>query len=337
MKEYTLFIVVFSLLLAGCSGKEKEAAARLENAKALYERDEIIAAKNEIDTIRMYYVEEVKVMKEALTLMWKVELKEAVRNISYCDSLLPIRLEEAKRFSRGFTLEKDEKYQDAGNYIWKQQTVEKNVERSYLRCGVSEKGEMYLASVYFGGSPINHTGITVSISGLSASTASIPYDGGVNYRFKDMGNTSEVVNYKGEKGMDAVKFIYSNAKGRIKVDYTGGKPYSIYMDEASKKAVAATYELAAILSDIETMSNEHDLALKKKAYLEELQAAVYFLLGIVPDRASVYEYGIRFFDLSAEAVACHLHHGSHNFTVGNVHLAPVSLNEKAFVPDSIIF
>jgi hypothetical protein len=104
--------------------------------------------------------------------------------------------------------------------------------------------------------------------GLFAETVSIPYDGGLNYRFTDLGNTSEIVNYKGENGIDAIKFIYTNAKTRIKVDYTGGKPFSIYLEEADKKAIIDTYGLAVVLHDIETMTTEREKAIKKKAYLD---------------------------------------------------------------------
>ena len=181
---------------------------------------------------------------------------------------MPIRLHESDSLKAGFTFEKDTLYEEIGNYIWRQQTIERNVQRCYVRCGVNENGEMYLASVYFGGKPIDHTSIKVSTpDGLFAETASIPYDGGVNYHFKDMGNTTEVVTYKAEKGQDAIKFIYDNADKRIKIEYQGGKPYVIYMAEADKKALVATYNLATALSDIYQMTQEKRKALKRIAYL----------------------------------------------------------------------
>ena len=241
----------------------------LENAKAMYGQNELFAAKNQIDSIRAHYPKEIKVLKETLELMRLVELKEADRNIAYCDSLIPVKLEELKGLTKGFTFEKDSVYEEIGNYIWQQQTIERNVERSYIRCGVNEKGEMYLASVYFGAKPLNHSSLKVSVKdGSFAETASIPYDGGVNYRFKDLGNTSEIVTYKGDNGINAIKFIYANEKERIKVEYTGGSPYSIYLADADKKAILATYNLAIVLSDIEIMTNEKEKAFKKKAYLE---------------------------------------------------------------------
>ncbi|WP_348524228.1 hypothetical protein [Parabacteroides sp. PH5-8] len=269
MKKYIICTMLLMLLMVACGKQEKEARNMLEQARSLYEQNDLFAAKNGIDSIRAKYPKELNVLKETLELMRQIELKEADRNIVYCDSLLPIKRMEAEELSKAFVLEKDAEYQEVGNYIWKQQTIEKNVERNYIRCGVNEFGEMYLASVYFGSRGINHTGVKVSVKdGSFAETASIPYDGGLNYRFEDMGNTTEVVTYKGENAVDAVKFIYANEKERIKIDYTGGKAYTIYLAEADKKALIATYNLASVLTDIDVLTTEREKSVKKKSYLE---------------------------------------------------------------------
>lgn len=269
MKKSAICIALAAITLAACNQTEKEAQARLNNARSMYERNEFFAAKSEIDSIRALYPKEYKVLKEGLTLMRQVELKEAERTIAFCDSLLPIKIEEAEALKKGFNFEKDSVYEEIGNYIWKQQTIERNVQRCYIRSGVNEKGEIYLASVFYGGAPINHTGLKVSTpDGQFAETASIAYDGGVNYRFKDLGKTTEVVTYKGEKGLDAAKFIATNVKERIKAEYTGDKPYTIYIADGDKKAIAATYDLATVLSDLENLIKEKDKSTNRIAYLK---------------------------------------------------------------------
>ena len=269
MKKSAICIALAAITLAACNQTEKEAQARLNNARSMYERNEFFAAKSEIDSLRALYPKEYKVLKEGLALMRQVELKEAERTIAFCDSLLPIKIEEAEALKKGFNFEKDSVYEEIGNYIWKQQTIERNVQRCYIRSGVNEKGEIYLASVFYGGAPINHTGIKVSTpDGQFAETAAIAYDGGVNYRFKDLGKTTEVVTYKGEKGLDAAKFISTNAKERIKAEYTGGKPYTIYIADGDKKAIAATFDLATVLSDLENLIKEKDKSTNRIAYLK---------------------------------------------------------------------
>lgn len=268
MKKTAIYLTLIAAIFTGCGGDEKDARAHLEKARAMYENNEFFGAKNEIDSIKAKYPKEVKVLREGLTLLRQVEMKEAERNIAFCDSLLPIKEKELEGLKKGFVLEKDSVYEEIGNYIWKQQTIERNIQRCYIRCGVNEEGEMYLASVYFGGKAIEHTGVRLSTKdGEFAETATIPYDGGVNYRFKDMGNTTEVVTYKGGNCVDAVKFIYEKEKERIKVEYTGGKPYIIYIADGDKKAIVNTFNLATVLSDINSMKRLKDKSEKKITYL----------------------------------------------------------------------
>ncbi len=256
-------------LWTACNQQEKEAQARLDKARAMYEQDEYNAAKNEIDSLKILYPKELKVLREGLTLMRQVEIKESERNIAFCDSLLPIRQQEFDELKKDFIFEKDSVYDEVGKYIWKQQTIERNLERCYIRSGLNEKGEMYLASVFYGGKPIEHTGIKVSTpDGEFAETTSIPYDGGVNYRFANLGFTTEVVTYNGENGLEAMKFIADNTDKRIKVDYTGGKPYVIYIADGDKKAIAATYNLGVVLGDIVKMNLEKEKSEKRLAYLK---------------------------------------------------------------------
>lgn len=264
---YGIFIL---FLLAACNSAEKKAEERLALANRLFGQGELAGAKMEIDSLRALYPKEYKVLKKGLKLMREVEIAEQERNIAFCDSLLPIRIAELEPLTKGFAFEKDSVYDEIGRYVWKGQTIEKNVERCYIRAGVDEKGEMYLASVYYGKSPIEHTSVKLSTKdSLMAETAAIPYDGGNNYRFDDNGMKTEVVTYKGDAAVDAVKFIYNTPfKERIKVEYRGKKPYVIYLADADRKAIQATYELAAVLNDVEKLKQTADKSTKKLAYLK---------------------------------------------------------------------
>lgn len=270
MKKISVCIALAAVCLTACNADQKAAEERLANAQAFYERNEFFSAKNEIDSLRTLYPKEVKVLRQALSLMRQVELKEAERNIAYCDSLLPLKQEELVGLKEGFVLEKEAEYEEIGNYVWKRQTIERNVQRCYVRCGVNEEGEMYLASVFYGGKPIEHTSVRLTTKdGQEAETATIPFDGGLNYRFTDLGKTTEVVTYKGDHCEAAVKLIYANEKERIKVEYKGGKPYTIYMADADKQAIVKTFNLATVLSDIHSMEVLKAKSEKKIAYLNQ--------------------------------------------------------------------
>ena len=270
MYKLSLTALAVLLFMTGC-GKGNEAQKRLDAAKTMYENKLFLDAKSAIDSINLLFPREIAIRREALTLMRLVERGECERNIAYCDSMLPICNDELEALKKGFVFEKNKDYDVLGNYIWKTMTVERNVERSYIRCGVNEEGEMYMASVYCGGSPINHTGLSLTTNdGAFAETPTIPYDGGVNYRFKDMGITTEVVTYKGENCKSIANFVVIiNEKDRIKATYTGGKPYSLYLADADKKAIRATYELATVLSEINALQREKTKAEKKIVLLDK--------------------------------------------------------------------
>ena len=263
-------ILLLAILITGC-GKGKEARKLLEEAQLMYENNLFIAAKSMIDSINATYPTEIEARKEALTLMRLVERGESMQNIAFCDSLLPIRIGELVDLKKGFVFEKDTAYDNIGNYIWNTMTIERNVQRSYIRCGVDEEGQMYMASVYFGGSPIEHTGLKFSTKdGTFGETPAIAYDGGINYRFKDLGNTSEVVTYKGDNCKGIANFVYIvDPKERIKAEYTGGKQYSLYLSDNDKKAIKATYELASVLSEITAMQKEKTKSEKKIMLIDE--------------------------------------------------------------------
>ena len=146
MKKLIAGLFIASLTMS-CGNTGEEAKARLAKAQSMYENNELFAAKNEIDSIRTLYPKEFDVLKQTLSLMRLVEIKENERTIAYCDSLLPIKTAELIAINKDFVFEKDSLYEEVGNYIWKQQTIEKNISRCYIRSGVNEKRERYLARV----------------------------------------------------------------------------------------------------------------------------------------------------------------------------------------------
>ena len=196
-------------------------------------------------------------VRAAMQLMRKIELAEARRTFAYADSMLAVKQVEVEELKKGFLFEKDTAYQSVGMFIPKTQQIERNVERSYLRSQVDEKGKMQLASVYFGASPIAHEALRVELpDGSFAETLPVPYDGGNNYRFRDNGNYSEIVTYRNGNDNGVVKFIYNFPKERIKATYLGRKKYVMYIDKQAKDALVATYNLAAVLSEIDRLQKE---------------------------------------------------------------------------------
>ncbi len=255
------FIFIVFLLLTACNNDKKLAHENLERARILSENDQFEAAKHSLDSLKVNFPNEISALKEGLQIMRQIEIKELERNICYCDSMLVVKTAQADSMKQLFLFEKDPKYDDLGKYLDKQQVLERNLGRSYIRSGVNELGEMYIASVYHGGAQIKHNQLKVSAPDQSyAETAVIPKDGGVNFSFQDLGMTTEVVTYQKGKDNAVILFIYNNSKASLKANLLGGKPYSFIISEGDKKSLIKTYDFSIVLSDIQRLEKE-----KKKA------------------------------------------------------------------------
>ena len=255
-------ILSFTLLLSlfSCSSDKKNADAFLQKARTQFEADSFNNAKLYIDSIKTVYPKEFDVIKQGNQLMRQIELKEQQRSLVYINTTLAEKKEAAETLKKNFSYEKNE-YQDLGEYYIKSSAVERNVERNYLRSRVDEKGDISLASVYFGKGNINHTSIKVETNdGTFAQTDIIPYDGGRNYRFSDNGNKSEIVTYKKGKDNGVHDFITYNVSQRLNVTYLGDKKYVMLLDDQTKKSIYQRYELANLISDIVRLEQEkkHD-------------------------------------------------------------------------------
>lgn len=264
-----LFFFCAILLISACNDDKKQALSYLDKARGFYENGEYTAAKSMLDSIKARFPKEFEVQKQGLQLMRNIEITEQERNLVYCDSMLIIRTDEAELLKPTFLFEKDPEYDDIGKYMDKQQKVENKLQRSYIRSTVNELGEMSLASVYYGSQPIKHSQLKVSkADGEYADTQDIPYDGGVNYSFTDMGMTTEVVTYNDGKDDGVILFIYNNKDSALKAEYLGGKKYSYNISNADKNAVVKTFEFSVILSDIERLKKEKEKSQKRIEYLQ---------------------------------------------------------------------
>jgi hypothetical protein len=269
MKKYGLFALLAFLVLA-CNDQNKAARVYLERAKTQYDNKLYASAKLSIDSIKILYPKALEVQKESLQMLRQVELSEQERNLAYCDSMLIVRKSEAEKMKSDFLFEKDPEYDDVGKYILKQQKLENNLQKSYLRTWTSEFGDLFMASVYYGSGTLSHDRLKISNSdGNYSETNQVPYDGGLNYRFVDLGMTTEVVSYSINTDNGVIMFIYANRTQALKADYLGGRrKYSLTISRADKDALIKTVDLSIVLSDIEQLKKEKEKAQKRIEYLQ---------------------------------------------------------------------
>lgn len=247
--------MVFSLLLlTACDdGGEKKAQLRLQNAQEALAGGDFNEAKLQIDSIKLLYPKAFEARKQGIALMQQVELKEQQQTLTYLDSMLQQKEKEFEAIKGNYVLEKDTAYQDIGNYFYPSQTVEKNINRTYLRAQVNERGQMALTSIYCGSGNIHHTAVKVSVKDGSFAQTPVSKD---IYETSDLGVKTEKADYKlGDDG-NVIGFITINKDNNIKVEYLGDRNYTTTMSPSDRLAVAEVYNLAQILASIEGIKKE---------------------------------------------------------------------------------
>ena len=269
MKKLIIFFCGTLALTACGNGIEKKANEKLTIARAAYERGDYEEAKTQIDSIKILYPKAFEARKAGQELMLDVELKAQQEILAFLDSALQAKQAAFDAIKGKYTLEKDAEYQQVGNYIWPTQAIEKNLHRSFLRFQVSEQGIMSMTSIYCGAGNIHHVGVKVMTPDGSFAETPASKD---SYETTDLGEKIEKADYKlGEDG-NVIAFLNLNKDKNIRVHYLGERSYATVMTPNDRKAVAAVYELAQLLSSItEIKKNMEEANLKIEFVKRKMQ------------------------------------------------------------------
>ena len=269
MKKLIAGICV-TMLLASCGNDaEKKASEKLSAARSAFAQGDYNEAKLQIDSIKILYPKAFDARREGIKLMQQVELKEQEKTLVYLDSMLQEKQKEVDAIKKNYTFEKDAEYQKIGNYLHPSQVIEKNLHRSYLRFQVDETGVMSMTSIYCGPHNIHH--LAVKVTAPDGSFAETPASKD-SYETTDLGEKIEKADYKlGEDG-NVIAFLNLNKDKNIRVHYLGERSYATVMTPNDRKAVAAVYELAQLLSSItEIKKNMEEANLKIEFVKRKMQ------------------------------------------------------------------
>ncbi len=253
------FILLLALvLLMSCDSRRKQeklADERLKRIETLINQNSLNAAKIQIDSIHLLFPRLVDKRRIAAAFADTIARRESTRNLAYCDSILPQKQHEADSIQKNFRFEKDKKYQEVGNYIYKTQQTESNTNRTYLKTYVDENADFYLISNYYGGK-IEHTSLEVSVDDLFAHTDTLAVSNPAYHSFNDAGSHWETLTFKNDADKGVSSFIAQNTAQRVKVTLHGKKSYVYYLSDADKRAVAATYHLWVVKKDVAKLQKE---------------------------------------------------------------------------------
>lgn len=271
MKSIQLSTVFFLsiIFLAACNSRakqEKEADNQLQKIQQLIQQNELNAAKIAIDSFHTNFPRLVAKRRIAEAFQDTITRRECKRTIAYCDSILPFKQKEADSLLLNFRLEKNEKYQDIGNYVSKTQSTEANAARTYLKAFVDENADYYLVSQYMG-PKIEHTSVEISNGEVFAHTDTIDITSASYLSFSDETGRWEIVTFKNEAENGVSEFISQYMNENLKVILHGKKNFSYFLQNNDKKAIKETYHLWIVKKDINRLKKEIE---KAKLKIEQI-------------------------------------------------------------------
>lgn len=253
MKRIGYMLLAVWMAAACDDSGEKKAVLKLDAARHALEAGKYSEAKLQVDSIKILYPKAFEARKEGIKLLQRIDLKEQQQSLVYLDSMLQVRDAELAGMKNKYVLEKDAEYQQTGNYFAPSQTVEKNINRSFLRAQVSEDGIMTLTSIYSGPSSLQHT--AVKVIAPDGSFAQTP-DSKDSYESTDLGIKTEKADYKLGNDGDVIGFIVLNKDKNLRVEYLGARKYVLSLPAADRQAIASVYELWQVLSAIGQIKKE---------------------------------------------------------------------------------
>lgn len=258
MNFFKIFsIVALVAAFTSCNGNgspEKQADEKLLEIQKLIVENNWTAARLKIDSIHTLYPRLVDKRRVAVALADTITRRESALALAYCDSILPLKKAEADSLMKFFRFEKDEKYQEVGNYVYKTQITEQNTGRNYLKSYVDEKANFYLVS-NVGGMRLNHKNVMVSAGDGFATTETDSLANGVFHSFTTDGQYFESLTFTNAEG-GIGGFVSANRAKKIKVTLLGTKKIEYQLSDIDKKAIEASYHLWILKKDIMQLDKE---------------------------------------------------------------------------------
>ena len=138
IKTYCLSLIICALstlLYTACKGEspEQQARERISQARTLIQENNLEAAKVQLDSVHILYRQQVDARREAKALQDTIALLEAERTAAYADSVLQTLLPQVDPLLKKFRYEKDERYEDHGQYVSRLLQTTSNTERCFIQ------------------------------------------------------------------------------------------------------------------------------------------------------------------------------------------------------------
>lgn len=258
-----MYITVPLALFWACSPSQSELAAKkIKASEAYLAKGDTAKTLLCLDSISKYYPEAIAEKQKAIQLsnqIYNFQLTKQQNSLEIANTSIKSLLKEFKTEKGEF-----EKY---STYIPNRQVFDKSWSRSFVQVYLNEKGDLTLASNYYGSQWLNHTSLTITGEGQTMKTDSVPLDN-INNHHSDFGESRwEKVSYKGNQANLVIKMIALNQDKKLKAIFSGSarKTYIMWLEDYDKQAVKNAWELSKAFrmkSDAEKLIPELEKKIK---------------------------------------------------------------------------
>ena len=259
MNFKTIFVVaLFGAMVCNSSCTSdirKQAEARLNQAQEMYDNKDYEQSIRVLDSIQSWFPEEYAVLSQA------IELKKTVAKEYHEDFIEQAGQLLEKAESQIEALEKNFYFTEGngkrpGIYEQKRQTVRNSWSRSFLKVNVTEDGNFWLSSKFYGDYWLDHFCVKVYDREIQIFSDTIPLGHPDNKKLKDGEDKWETIDYRNGSDGGMVGFIIENMDRKLKVRFTGKKHYYIVMETFDKEAVRDGMKLAQVLNEVNDLSQK---------------------------------------------------------------------------------
>lgn len=263
----SMFLLLLSFLFFSCSGKKRDAKIYLKEAGDAYKESNYTLAKLKIDSIKILFPKSFDEITAGFSLMQQVRMAENRRNVIYCDSMLREQYDQLNGMLAKFDFVRDDRYQEFGEYYPKIYPHRSSLNQNGLRSGVGEKGVLFIESILSGTTIKHHKIKVVSGDGSFAESLAVTSDG-LNYRFRTLDKSYEIVRFTGTNENGVALFIYTFQNDPLRVEFIGNRIISVALSDAAKQGIVQSFELSTLLLNIEQLKFEKEKSETLIRYLE---------------------------------------------------------------------
>ena len=235
-------IAIILSVISACGPSQPEIAAKkIKASEALLASGDTINSLLSLDSIAKFYPEAVAEINKAIQMsngIYSAQLTKQREKLAASTLIINSLINEFKPEKGEF-----EKYT---NYIPNRQVFDKSWSRSFIQVYLNEKGDLTLASNYYGEKWLNHTSFKIVGEALTVKTDSVPLDN-INNHHSDFGGSMwEKVTYRGKQADLVIGIIAVNFDKKLKAVFAGSakNTYIMWLEDYDKKAFKSAYELS---------------------------------------------------------------------------------------------